>query len=69
MIESTFSREYTKAFENAVSKGVFSIDPNKPNYHGPYMYMYTKADVTKLGFEDYFKHQDTRQYLKVKVTP
>lgn len=54
--EMTF-RPAPEAFDAAIAKGVFSINPHTDNYAGRFMYMHTDA----AG--DHFKNINTRQYI------
>ncbi len=50
-------RNPNEAFEQAIAKGILSVDQTKPNYAGNYMYMHTDEQG------DAFKHIDTRKYI------
>lgn len=53
-------RDSQEAFEHALKKELLSNDKESPNFVGLYMYMYSDEEY------DYFKHIDTREYIKVK---
>jgi hypothetical protein len=56
---TSFIRGHMRAFNNAISMGIFDTNPNSRRYVAPYMYMYSDDNY------DYFKHMDTREYKKV----
>ena len=47
-----------EAFEHAIFERVLSEHPAAPTYAGRYMYMYSTARY------DYFKHIQTREYVR-----
>ena len=54
-------RYFKIAFENAIKKALLFHDEDEYNFVGNYMYMH--SDDT----HDYFKHIDTRNYVKVPI--
>jgi hypothetical protein len=44
------------AFDNAIAKGIFSLNRSDINYVGNFMYMHSANGI------DYFKHVYTRKY-------
>lgn len=56
-----FLRDATQAFQNAITKGYLFEDATEYNHVGYYMYMYS------AGLWDYFKHIETRNYVKVPI--
>jgi hypothetical protein len=55
------TRYFKIAFENAILKALLFHDEDEYNFVGNYMYMH--SDDT----HDYFKHIDTRNYVKVPI--
>ena len=56
-------RNASEAFDNAVDTGALSDNPSSATapFAGNFMYMYSTPRL------DYFKHIDTREYLKVAI--
>lgn len=52
--------EAVKAFDNAITSGLLSLQKADDNYAGNYMYMYTDQGM------DFFKHKLTRKYIGTK---
>lgn len=52
-----------RAFETAIRRGVFSLDPNAENSPGHYMYMGDCLQQWSATPLHSFKHIDTRQYV------
>ena len=53
-------RRAARAFDEAIGRGIFSLDKTRTNYVGDWMYMWTSAD----GVHN-FKNITTRQYILV----
>jgi hypothetical protein len=52
-------RDPEQAFDHAIEVGLLTTSPDCPDYAGNYMYMYTADGL------DYFKHIDTREYIRI----
>jgi uncharacterized protein YpmB len=57
----TFRSDSQEAFQEAIDKGDLSVTSGAHNYAGDYMYMYSLEGV------DYFKHFNTKRYIKVST--
>ena len=49
-----------RAFDEAIGRGIFSLDKTRTNYVGGWMYMFTAVDGVHA-----FKSIDTREYIYV----
>ena len=49
-----------RAFDEAIRRGIFSLDKTRTNYVGDWMYMFTDVDGVHA-----FKSIDTREYIYV----
>ena len=56
-VRFTVRDDYDKAFEEAVERGLLSMDRDAANFVQRYMYMHSLEGV------DYFKKINTREYI------
>jgi len=64
--DNIFIRDHEIAFQQAIAQGHLTDNENDTNYAGNFMYMNSEHIESRLDI-DYFKHSNTREYLKIHV--
>ena len=64
--DNIFTRDHEIAFQHAIDKEYLSDNVDDTYYAGNFHYMYSKHIESRLDI-DFFKHEDTREYLKIHV--
>ena len=64
--ENIFFKNHMEAFNHAIANDYLTDNENDTNYAGNFMYMNSEHIESRLDI-DYFKHSNTREYLKIHV--